>query len=361
MSFVKAIFIVLLFSTAAYAESDVYGVIEVGSKGIKGVVIQLLPKAGEEGVGMEVREELKPENKTPILPSATDDAANAVSAIFGQITQKFTIPNDHVFIYGSSGVAQNPNKSELATKIKEKTGRELDFIAVEQEAQFAFDGVVPLGRRNQVAFIDIGGGNIKGGYLEQPEGKLNTFEIPLGTAAFEKQINDSRGETPFLEKAEALRVEALTPKIRETSEKKPGLINLKRVYLAGGISFALSTLTRPEQRNAFSRLSSEDIITFYNRATRNPDILFKPDLNKITNATTKSEVDADIKKIQSGMYSLNGYIAGAEILKALSTELDFKQKDAIFFAKNAMQAIPLGYLHKMLENPAKKQSEEDKI
>ena len=352
--------LVFLVSTFAYAESDMYGAIEIGSKGIKGVVIQMVGESDEGN--MEVRKELEPQNKTAILPSATDDAVNAVGEIFNEITQKYNIPNDHIFIYGSSGVALNPNKEELANKIKEKTGRELDFITVEQEAQFAFDGVVPKNRRGQVAFIDIGGGNIKGSYLEQPEGKLTSFGIPLGTSKFERLINDSRGETSFLAKAEELRVKELIPKIRDISERKPGLMNLKRVYLAGGISWAMSTLIRPDQRTSFSRLSVEDVTTFHNRVTKNFRKLFEPDLSRISNST-RGKVEAEIAKTKT-VYSENGYIAGAEILKALSSELKFKDKDAIFFARNAMQAIPLGYLQSMIDNvdkDKKKQVDEDKL
>lgn len=83
------------------------------------------------------------------------------------------------------------------------------------------------------------------------------------------------------------------------------------------------TIQRTEERVAsFTRLRAEDINTFYNK---------------------------DINKIQKDAFSENDLIAGAEILRAFSQELKFGEKDSIFFARYAIDALPIGYLIQHLE------------
>lgn len=234
----------------------------------------------------------------------------------------------------------------------------MEFITAEQEVSLTFEGVVPQWRRNQVVLLDIGSGNIKGGYLDNVQrNEYSMFAIPLGTKAFTKKINDARGESEFVQAAERETGNSLIPQLRDAVQRKPGLQTLRRVYLAGGMSWALATLTRPcqkeqeidkkEERVArFLQISVEDINTFSNRAKRDQHSLFAPDLSTCGEEQRKraeEEIDK-IKKVFSG----DNLIAGAEILRALSSELKFAQKERIFFARYAIDALPIGYLQRKL-------------
>jgi serine/threonine protein kinase len=354
-------------TTLAKKSGNLYGVIEIGSTGIKTEVIQELDAPQADNLKFKSREDTENKNTTPSDPQAQAESVNAVKDKIREIQERFQIPCEQIVIYGSSGLAQEAHKDALAAAIQQETGREVKFISVEDEAILAFDGVVPEKRRNQVVSIDIGSGNTKGAYLEetqqgQPD-KYTTFGIPYGTKSFTKIVDQRPAGADFIKTADEQKQKLLIPEIRSLAGRKPGLQNLPRVYLSGGISWALFTLVRPcstkageqqtiettEERQAFyGRLYPEDINTFYNNAIGDPKNLYQPNLSQCT-PEQRQVAEADIAKIQK-IFKRDNLIASAEILRALSSELNFSQKERIFFAREAIHALPIGYLKRQLEN-----------
>nr|WP_238553617.1 protein kinase [Fortiea contorta] len=354
-------------STLVRKSGNLYGVIEVGSTGIKGEVIQELPNLNEEGFKFVIRdEEIEQRNANAVDPKAQKEAVDGVKGMFSEIQKRFNIPCEQIVIYGSSGVASKaPHKDALAQEIQQETGRAVEFISAEEEANFVFSGVVPEWRRKEVVMIDIGSGNTKGAYQKSTkQGEDITFSIPLGTKTFTKEISNSQGNADFTKAAENTKLKVLVPQIRDVLQRKPGIQNSPRVYLAGGISWALYTLTRPCQREQiienlrdekaarFGEISPEDINTFYFNATRDQKTLFAPDLSRCT-AEQREQIQKDIEKIRTDVFSADNLIAGAEILRALSSELKFSRKERIFFARYAIKALPIGYLRQKLESAQK--------
>jgi hypothetical protein len=185
----------------------------------------------------------------------------------------------------------------------------------------------------------------------------------LGTGVFTKKIYEIlKGGKDFVAAAENAKRYLLVPFIRETIQVRPGMQTLPRVYLAGGIPWALFTLVRPcqvqesfktkEERVAlYGTIYVEDINTFHINALQKQTTLFNPDLSQCT-PERRQEVQEEIKKIKT-TFTEDNLIAGAEILSALSEELLFSQKDAIFFARGAKEGLPIGYLKYQLKIAAK--------
>jgi serine/threonine protein kinase len=350
-------------STLVKKSGNLYGVIEVGSKGVKAEVIQELSAPNEDNLKFKSREEIKTRDTTPSDAQAQAESVNAVKDAIKEIQDRFQVPCEQIVIYGSSGLAQESHKDAIAKAIQQETGRELKYISVEEEAILGFDGIVPDNRRSQVVTIDIGSGNTKGAYLEETQSgqadKYTTFGIPFGTRKFTELIDKRPAGADLIATATAEKNKVLVPEIRNLAGRKPGLQNLPRVYLAGGISWALFTLVRPcqpeqtiatkEERIArYGRVYPEDINTFYNNAIANQATLFQPDLSKCTPEQRKI-AEADLAKIQK-TFKKDNLIAGAEILRALSSELNFDRRERIFFAREAIHALPIGYLKQQLEN-----------
>jgi serine/threonine protein kinase len=349
-------------SGLAKKSGNLYGTIEVGSSGIKGQVIQELANTNDEGFKLISRDDkIAERNANAVDPKAQAEAVTAVNAMYREMQEKFSIPCEQIVIYGSSGLAQKaPHKDELAKAIEQETGKSVEFITPEAEAKYIFDGVVPSWRRNNVFQIDIGSGNTKGAYLQAAQAtEYQTFIIPLGTKTFTKEIASNQGQADFTKAAATTKASVLVPQIRDMVQRKPGMQSIPRVYLSGGIVWALSTLIHPcakeqniqtkEERVArFSRLYAEDINTFYNNVTRDRQRLFQPDLSACS-AEQKQQAEKDIAKIQKDVFSTDNLIAGAEILRALSQELKFTEKERIFFAKYAIEALPIGYLMQKIE------------
>ena len=341
---------------------SLFGAIEVGSKGIKGKVIQELETINEDGAKLVVfrKEKIEDRNVTAIKPDSKSATVESVKEVFTEIQQRFNIPCEQIVIYGSSGLDQAPHKTAIAQEVQQVTGRAMEFITPEVEANLAFDGVVPEWRRSEVISIDIGSGNTKGAFLTS-DNQHATFSIPFGTVTFTDEVDRIKGASGFQAAAEGAKKE-LTQLINNEVERKPGMQNLPRVYLAGGISWSLSTLARPcskeysvarkreERFDSFVPIRSEDIATFYNNVTQAQKTLFEPNLSECSDER-RVEVLQDIEKIRK-TFSIENLIAGAEILRAFDKELGFSGKQ-VFFARSAKDALPIGYLKKQLENIGK--------
>ena len=352
-------------------QGNTYGTVEIGSKGVKGAVIQELPSADAEGFKFVARKEkIETRNVNAVKPDAQKETVQAVDDLFRELQSRFNIPCEQILIYGSSGVAKKaPHKDKLGEEIRQKTGRPVNFISPEDEAIMTFEGVVPEWRRGDVTIVDIGSGNSKGTFLQNMQkSEHNPFEVALGTVTFTDKVNEvkkSRNLGTFAEAAAIAKQDELVPQIQEIVQRKPGLQNTTRVYLSGGMSWALSTLTRPcepeqsvdqkaERVSRFSRVTVEDINTFYTNTTRDRTTLFKPNLSACDDDRRK-KVMKDIERIQKDVFSEDNLIAGAEILRAFSDSLNFASKEKIFFAQDAIDALPTGYLIrelKRIEKPA---------
>jgi hypothetical protein len=339
---------------------NLFGAVEVGSKGIKGKVVQELETLNEDGAKLVVfrKEKIEERNVTAIEPASKSESVEAVKDVFMEIQRRFNIPCEQIVIYGSSGLDQVPHKTILAQEVQQVTGRTMEFITSEAEANLAFDGVVPEWRRGEVVLIDVGSGNTKGSFLTSDTQHV-TFSIPFGTTSFTDEVKRIQGDAEFKEAAEESK-KKLTQLISDEVQRKPGMQNSPRVYLAGGISWALSTLTRPcseeysvtgkreERFDSFVPIRSEDIATFYNNAAQAPEALYDPNLSQCSDER-RAEVVKDIEKIRVDIFSRDNLIAGAEILRAFDKELGFSGKQ-VFFVRSAQDALLIGYLKKQLEN-----------
>ncbi|NJL39110.1 MAG: hypothetical protein HC899_21940 [Leptolyngbyaceae cyanobacterium SM1_4_3] len=313
---------------------SLFGAIEVGSKGIKGKVIQELETLNADGSKLVVfrKEKIEERNVTAIEPDSKSATVESVKDMFIEIQERFNIPCEQIVIYGSSGLDQAPHKTILAQEVQQATGRAMEFLTPEAEANLAFDGVVPEWRRGEVVLTDIGSGNTKGTFLNSDNQHV-TFSIPFGTVTFTDEVKRIQGNAGFQEAAEGAKKE-LTQLISNEIQRKPGMQNSPRVYLSGGISWALSTLVRPcseeysvtgkqeERFDSFVPIRSEDIATFYYNATQAQKALFEPNLDACSDER-RAEVLEDIEKIRNDIFSTENLIAGAEILRVFDKELGF--------------------------------------
>jgi serine/threonine protein kinase len=354
---------------------NTYGAIEIGSKGIKAAVIQKLEILNNaKSPFKSIKHSIKEKNVDAIDPEKKNDTIKAIEKIITEMGTKNHIQCDKIVIFGSSGFdskAKSPHKEELIAGIENSTGRKVDLIPHADEATYVFNRIVPKERREKVISVDIGSGNTKGAFLKNDKA-LETYVVNVGTRDFSKEIQKISPKTDmkkFIKTAEEQKKSVVIPRIKDVTHRykselfKPD----RRIYLAGGISWAMTTLINPcekeqaifreeeERVSEYTRLQMTDIDTFYTNVTRARKTLFNPDLRACT-PEQKEKVKEDIRKIQKsvagpedGVYWDEDIIAGAEILRAVSEELKFSDKDNIFFARYAIDALPIGYLIHRLE------------
>lgn len=268
-------------------QSDLYGIIEIGSSGIKPLVIQALPvnetteppPAGTEIEPYQVREKMPTIEDNAMNEDAAAKTTTDVLATFAAMRTQYSVPASQIYVVGSSGLAAQPSKTVVETKVNAGLPAEaprMEFITAEEEAALAFRGVMdrlpPFWRAKrypQVLFLDIGSGNMRGAYVTRTSPfTIGTFEIPWGTKTFGKKVDAVRGEKPFVTAAEELRKTEVVQALRSASQRFPGLQNLNRVYLAGGASYAMTTLLHPDRQTGdFVPLNQGDIELFHKKAT----------------------------------------------------------------------------------------------
>jgi hypothetical protein len=332
--------------------SELHGGIEVGAKGIKSIVVRVTSE--EEGYNVKivhaeiVNTTLVQTRDGKFTPEVIKETGQVVQRFYQRMQQEFRIQPGHIHIVGSSGlIGDNPNS--IAEEVKKRTGQDMPFLDLESEVQLAIAGTIPrryrIGQtwydnRNVSVLVDIGSGNTKGGYrllrqvaVGRPDYDYVTWGIPKGTVTFTNEVSKVAGESAnyqsFAKSAQSISNKSLATLIQSEVSRKPGLLNRKKVYLSGGIVWSMATLLHPEDRRSFIPITLDDINSFYNRAISDPDGLMSPDLSKIRDSAVRLEAEREVESVRN-TFTPKNLIAGAEILKTVSNELNFSGKRLIF-------------------------------
>lgn len=358
----------LIEASTTDAQSCLYGGVEIGASGVKAIAIRVLET--DEGysateifsprtANTNIMEDVARSNK--MRADRIDETAKMVSTFCDQMLA-LGVPSDQLYVVGSSGL-RGENLRDLSQKVKEKTNRDMTFLTVDDEVAYAISGTVPKytrvyvgkGKRRRVRrfdnrgrsiFIDVGSGNTKGGYQERispagpPEYRFVSFGVPFGTKTLADKVGKVMpGDLNNFEFGTATRSlyrETFGEPLRLALDAKPGLVNRPRIYLTGGIVWALATLIHPDDRRAYVPLTPADIERFYDDAVQNPNKLYNPDLSRL-DSQTREKAESDINAIQS-TFSTKQLIAGAQILKSLSNDLMIAQN------RREMRFVRSGYI-----------------
>ncbi|MBS1792016.1 MAG: hypothetical protein JST85_30195 [Acidobacteria bacterium] len=349
---------------------ELHGGIEIGSKGIKVIALRISGETDNYSVKVLYAEvintTLMQTKNGQFTPEAIRDTANAVQQFYQRIRQEHQIPIENIHIAVSSGVTAD-NPKDLSSEIVKRTGHTPVFLDVDTEVQLTIAGAIPkfykvgqkwYDNRSISVLIDVGSGNTKGGYQQMrqvPVGVASydyvTWGIPKGTVTFTNEVNKAAGETAdyktFASTSNALSNTAIRSPLRSEIARKPGLLNRRKVYLTGGMVWAMATLLHPEDRHSFTALTVDDINTFYSQATADPEVLLDPDLSKIKNATLRQDAEREVESVRN-TFTPKNIIAGAEILKAVAVEMNLTGK-RIYFARYGHLAWILSYVRLQAE------------
>ncbi len=337
---------------ASPTSAELNGGIEIGAKGIKSIVVRV--SSEEEGYNVKIihaeiiNTTLVQTREGKFTPDAIKETGQVVQRFYQRMQQEFRVPLANIHIVGSSGlIGDNPR--DIVEEVKKRTSQEMAFLDLDSEVQLAVAGTIPrryrIGQtwydnRNVSVLVDIGSGNTKGGYqllrqvaVGRPDYDYVTWGIPKGTVTFTNEVNKVAGESAdfqtFARSAQAISNKSLATLIQSELSRKPGLLNRKKVYLSGGIIWSMVTLLHPEDRRSFVPVTLDDINTFYNRAVSDPTALMNPDLTKIRDNTARFEAEREVESVRN-TFTPKNLIAGAEILKTVSAELNFNGKRLIF-------------------------------
>lgn len=365
--------------------SELYGGIEIGSTGVKTTILRAkygIPKT-ENDTGSSVEVAMPPETTNTKIMEGLDkeknfaatpleDTVNTVTKYYNKLKDQNVIP-EQIYIVGSSGLldANEVSRNKLSDKIIEATHIKMLFLTPLQEVEYSIARVVPKQYRSSAFLMDVGGGNTKGGYMETDDTDPHCagVQVPLGTVTAANEMDKAattdaeKAALKELEKgnktdiqnviyAERVRANIFEPALNKELSRKAGFIYRKRLYLVGGINWALATLTHPGgwDSDGMVRLTVQDINDFTWLAKVNPERLLHPDLSGIKDEATRKQVEKDVKKISEDFNPKN-MMAGGELLQAIVNVCKLKAKDKeIFFAARLGQAA---WLYKFIETVIK--------
>lgn len=352
--------------TVTGKNNKLHGGIEIGARGVKGTAINFTRK----GSGYDVKILYTETINTSIMkvkdnrftPEGLKEAADAVKKMFDRLQQEHQVAVEQIYIVGSSGLRAD-NKAELVSEVQRATGKTMSFLTVELEVQLSIAGTIPRKRddetrpvneREAAMLLDIGSGNTKGGYQQSGAGQADEFVtmgIPYGTVSFTNETSKLRKTEAdlggFALDALLLSPKLLNEQLRKEVERKPGLLSRNRVYLSGGIVWAMATLLHPDNRRAFVTLTNDDIALFHYRARNDVNALLNPDLTFINDVLKQNEIKKEIESVKA-VFSPKNIIAGAEILNAVSQEFKLEGKE-IWFARYGSLSWILSYVRGQAE------------
>src|SRR5262249_4894592 len=142
----------------------------------------------------------------------------------------------------------------------------------------------------------------------------------------------------------ALSESSIKAALRNELKKNPGMIYRKKIYLSGSIVRAMMTLLHPEDRQSFIPLTTDDINTFYQRAVTSPQVLLNPSLSRVRTEEARKEVERELEAVRN-TFTPKSLIAGAEILKAISSECNFQEEGKkILYARFSNMSSISSYL-----------------
>lgn len=363
--------------------NDLYGVIEIGSSGVKPLVVKAHPpkeilnesEDTEQTVDSFNVTPVKVDDLNPLLESQADNVAQAVLKVRQQMIDTMGVPLEHIYVVGSSGLGSQPSKVGVEAKVNERLGIKMEFITSEREAELAMRGVMDTlppqwrsKRYKEVLFLDIGSGNSRGAYMGSADPiEIKSFELPWGTKSFAGAVDKARKDLPFGTVADDLISSTVRPAMQEAVQLHPGLQNLNRYYIAGGASFALATILHPGDYQEFVPLQRGDIKTFIAAAADAAEAVAtevrKPGDKKLTieefahnrlqaflkdvpsakREEIRAKAEDDLQRVFRKIFSGNQMIAASKLLQTMDAEFGIDRKK-VFFSRPALYAWPLGYV-----------------
>src|SRR5215510_1574056 len=357
-------------------DQKIHGGIEVSSEGVKAAVIKI--SDAEQGSGLEVvftelsAIALVQNSDGSFKPEVVKTVGQVITEFFTRMQQQFKVPEEQIYIFGSSDLKAE-SLSDLVDEVRNTTGKTITFLNLESDVQLSTVGTIPrryregttwYDNRSLSVLIDIGSDTTTGGYQQlrqpivgNPYYDYVALRMPRGVVNFSNDVRrmrelrkDKITLKEFALAARKFSEGTIRAELRNERERKPGLVNRKKVYLSGGIVWVLVTLLYPQDRRSFVPITVDDMNIFYRRAITDPEILLSPDLSNISDPELLSQIQSDLKNVRK-TFKPTSLIAGAEILRSLAAEFNFQGEDKIiFFARYGNLSLILSYLRMQAEN-----------
>lgn len=343
---------ILLFifslSTQLFTAQHLYGGIEMGSKGIKMSVLDIQnPKKGEfesKAFWTENTTLAKGISKDGNLNLADIElSCQVVVKNYYKMLEEYKIDKKKIFIIASSGVGMANNTDILVARIKELLNYDLEVISVEREARLLIAGSVPSNKYTNSLFLDIGGGNTKGGYIDVKNLDAYVFfptSMKIGTVTLTEKVKlytQSDDFADFLEWSTVYN-DMLKSEIATMFNKRSSSQTKKNVYFSGGAVWAFKTLFDTKPIESFSEFSINDVKDY--KAQLVFDFAKYEELAKTSPEATK------VLKT----YNQQSLLSATNLLLGLLENVENPDDKKYYFVKNGQMSWLVAYVLETAKN-----------
>ncbi len=338
------------------ANAGLHGGIEIGSRGVKVVVLEFTPLPDGYELVVKFTETVNTTLVAGIAAKgefdgkAIDQTADVVAKYAARFRTEFQVPEANLYVVGSSGLFSPietqtelvaANKKRLADAVNKASRLTMNFITATQEAELSVEGIVPFGQRDNAVLIDIGGGNTKGGFAGAKQAP-KLFAIPFGTISFTEFVKKKGGD--FNREIVAARP-MLEAKLHEFLVANPEARKRPRVYISGGTPWAVATIAAPGDRRAFTPVTMADIDAIEQKLLADPSKIPTPNFAAIPNEMTRTAAVKEFDKVQKAYEQADVLLGGVEVLKAVAKEFQFADPTkTVLFARHGSVGWLLAYV-----------------
>jgi len=328
--------VALLFSLSAFAEPQVVAGIEIGSKGIKAIAVEIDVKS--DGEEYSVRSVYKKQRNSNLMAGVSADgllqedriaaAKTEIASLFKELKSK---DPQFIVVVASTAFQNVKNRAALSDAVLEATNQKLEYIVADEEMYYGLLACVPAKRLTSSILIDIGSGNAKMGYATpMASDGFESEVIPFGTITLKEA-----GAKVGPKGVDTILESDVAPKVKKAMQDKPGLGSLqRRIYIVGGAAWAATNLARPQDIDkAYVRLSVGEVQSL---ARRLADGSFSP-------KSGSEKADAEASRIMD-VFSTDDLRAGVGLLSTILSELNGSKRAIIFPREGAEGGWLYGYM-----------------
>ncbi|KAF2329028.1 Ppx/GppA phosphatase family protein [Flavobacterium daemonense] len=340
----KAIIIFVFLIPSALFSQEIFGGIEIGSKGVKMSVINVQNiKRGKYDVvdfwteNVAVAKGIAINGK--LADADIENAFNVAAKNYTKLVKEYKVEEKNIFIVVSSGVGMAENVDVLLQKLRVFTNIDIAIISSEIEAKLLLKGCIPPKEYADSVILDIGGGNTKGGYVEEFNNDdiliFYPLTLDLGTVTFTEKIN-KKAKTNTINEYNELLFNAL-PELREQTDRlykqSPKVFSKDKIYMSGGAVWAFYTLYKGKSATEnFSPFEVKEVAEYNN--------MIKTDYAKFEAMAAQ---DKDVEKVLK-TYSQKHLITANSILLTLLEKIPNVRSKKIYFTKQGQMAWLLSYI-----------------
>lgn len=345
----------------ASPSTNLYGGIEIGSKGVK-LSVTYVTTDPDGNYNYEIRFDTT--INTDFI-SFTQQSFNNTLEAFGELRNllinKFQISDaDQYFAFSGGVVSQAERKqrkyeiARMQDSIRSLIGnpnKEITPLNPCEESRLSHLGIISKKNRFISTLLDIGSGNSKGGYFPDESGKFVCYNIEYGSKALGDLIRSdtiARFHKILLDSIALIKRNTIKPVLDAVSPIR----NRANIVISGGVSWAIATIMKPESfSRAFVQISKDEILKFKTLLMNNYDELVSSPGNFLTKLSLENDrikLKKQFKRIFD-TFDQKTLLAGTELLTAILDNLSTGVKKEIYFARYAQVGWITGFIIKKLD------------